>query len=66
MDGQSYARMITLYLSEINELGTSDSLIWNEFVQGSGVVNRSAIPFFILSADEALEHENKRLKIRTN
>ena len=56
--------MITLYLSEMNELETSDPLIWNEFLQGNWVVNRSAIPFSTLGDDEALEHENKRLKMQ--
>lgn len=33
-------------------------------MQGNWVVSRSAIPFSTLGADEALEHENKRLKMQ--
>lgn len=54
--------MITLYLSEINELETSDPLICNEFMQRKGVVDKIAIPFSALDADE--EYENKRMKMQ--
>ena len=33
-------------------------------MQGNWVVNRSGIPFSTLGADEALEHENKRMKMQ--
>ena len=64
LDRQNYVRMITLYLSEMRHLKTSDPDIWQHFKEGQFVVNQSRIPFITLGADKALEHENWRLKVQ--
>lgn len=60
----NYARMITLYLSEMENLESEDPEIWKQFMEGNWVVNRSLVPFCALGADEALEHQNRKLKVR--
>lgn len=64
LDQQNYARMIPLYLSEMQNLHSSDPIIWQHFKEGQFVVNKSMVPFNALGADEALEHENRRLKVQ--
>ena len=64
MDRQNYARMITLYLSEMVNLENSDSAISHQFMHGNWVIKKSRVPFCALGADEALEHGNRRLKVQ--
>ena len=64
MDRRNYARMITSYLSEMDELQETAPLIWNEFTSGDWVVNQSGKPFCALGDAEALEHQNRRLEVQ--
>ena len=64
LNRQHYARMITLYLSDMDTLKSTDPDIWKHFVEGKWVVNRSTLPFCALGADEALEHQNRKLKVQ--
>ena len=64
LDRQSYARMIPLYLSEMQNLQFSDPATWQNFVNGTWVVNKNKLSFSSLGADEALEQENRRLKVQ--
>lgn len=64
MDRHNYALMITLYLSEMDELQETAPFIWNEFMCGNWVVNQSGKPFCALGNDEALEHQNTRFKVQ--
>lgn len=55
--------MIPFYLHEMNALKISDEDLWNELKRGCWVVNRNQIPFCALGADEALEQQNRKLKV---
>ena len=55
--------MIILFLSEMENLESEDPEIWKQFMEGNWVVNRSSVPFCALGADEALEHQNRKLKV---
>ena len=64
-DRQNYARMIPLYLAEMNSLPTTDPDVYAEFLSGNWVVNKnSAVPFCALGADHGLEHVNRSMKVR--
>lgn len=63
-DRLHYARMIPLYLAEMQKLPESDPEIYEEFQKGNWVVNKnSGVPFCALGADHALEHVNRSMKI---
>ena len=51
MDRQNYARMITLYLSEMVTLENSDPAMGHQYMQGSWVIKKSGVPFCALGAD---------------
>ena len=55
--------MIAPYLAEMASLKVSDPDIWRKFEKGNWVVNRSATSFCALGSDEALEHQNRALKV---
>lgn len=64
-DCLNYARMIPLYLAEMNSLETSDPEVYAEFLGGNWIVNKnSSIPFCALGADHALEHVNRSMKVK--
>ena len=53
------ARMILLYLAEIQMLQETDPEKYEEFLEGNWVVNKNLrVPFFALGADHALEEIN--------
>ena len=59
-----YARMIPLYLAEIDKLEVSDPEIYAEFKRGNWVVNKiSCVSFCSIGADHALEHVNRLMKV---
>ena len=64
MDHQNYARMIALYLSEMVNLENFDPAIWHQFMQENWVIKKSRVPFCAFGADEALQHENRRLNVQ--
>lgn len=64
LDRKNYSRMIPLCLSKMNRLGKSEPTIWKEFLEGNWVVNKNKIPFSALGDDEALERENRRLRVQ--
>ena len=55
--------MMAYYLSEMSALKESYPAIWEEFEKGNWVVRKTTTPFCALGADEALEHENRALKV---
>lgn len=63
LDLFNYSSMIAWYLAEMETLKTTDPEIWEEFKKGNWVVNKSQVPFCSLGADEALEHENRAMKV---
>ena len=63
-DHLNYARMIPLYLAEMDSLPTTDPDIYAEFLSGNWVVNKNpSVPFCALGADHGLEHINRSMKI---
>lgn len=63
-DRINYARMIPLYLAEMQALQQSDPEIYREFLEGNWVVNKNPhVPFCALGADHALEHINRSMKV---
>lgn len=60
----NYARMISLYLAAMDVLQLTDPDIWKPFTEGKWVVNCNVVPFCALGADEALEHQNRKLKVQ--
>ena len=60
----NYARMIPVYLAEMEELSKSDPDILKEFENGNWVVNKnSESSFCALGADHAHEHVNRSMKV---
>ena len=60
----NYARMIPIYLAEMESLNESDPGIVEEFQQGNWVVNKNSdTSFCALGADHALEHINRSMKV---
>ena len=62
-DRLNYARMIPLYLSELLSLQKINPTLWEEFVSGNWVVNKSKIAVCALGADDALEQVNRWMKV---
>ncbi|XP_028412052.1 uncharacterized protein LOC114534781 [Dendronephthya gigantea] len=63
-DKLNYARMIPIYLAEMENLPESAPEIYKEFAEGNWVVNKNRhIPFCGLGADHALEHINRSMKV---
>lgn len=64
-DRLNYARMVPLYLAEMDSLPETDPDVYAEFLSGNWVVNKNTnIPFCALGADHALEHVNRSMKVR--
>ena len=63
-DKLNYARMMPLYLAEMDSLKTTDPDILQEFLQGNWVVNKNEeVPFCAIGADHSLEHINRAMKV---
>ena len=62
-DRLNYVRMIPLYLSEMLSLQKINPTLWEEFVSGNWVVNKSKIAVCALGADHALEQVNRWMKV---
>ena len=59
-----YARMMPLYLADMQALKMSDTEVYEEFQRGNWVVNKNPnIPFCAIGADHALEQVNRSLKV---
>ena len=59
----NYAKLMSLYLADMDTLCRSDPAIWKEFMDGNWVVNKSKLPFCALGADHALEQVNRSMKV---
>lgn len=62
-DMLNYARMIPVYLAEMQVLPDSDPEIYHEFQQGNWVVNKNDVSFCGIGGDNALEHLNRSMKV---
>ena len=62
-DKRNYARLIPLYLSEMQMLKETSSDIQNEFDEGISDVNKNEASFCGIGADHALEHINRSMKV---
>ena len=64
LDKQNYARLMPLYLADIELLRQSDPDIYQEFMKGNWVVNKNrCVAFCSVGADHALEHINRSMKV---
>ena len=60
----NYARMIPVYLADMEALKQSDAEIYGEFLSGNWVVNKNQhVPFFAVGADHALEQINRSMEV---
>ena len=60
----NYARMIPVYLADMQMLPDTDPEIHEEFQQGNWIVSKNAnTAFCALGADNALEHINRSMKV---
>jgi len=63
-DMLNYARMIPVYLAEMQVLPDSDPEIYHEFQQGNWVVNKNDdVSFCGIGGDNTLEHLNRSMKV---
>ena len=59
-----YSRMIPLYLGDMKSLAKSDPHIYDEFQDGSWMVNTNAnVPFCALGADHVLEQVSRSMTV---
>ena len=63
-DRLNYARMIPLYLAEMEVMPKSDPEVYEEFLSGNWVVNKNQdTTFCAVGPDNALEHLNWKMKV---
>ena len=61
---QNYARMIPLYLAEMEVLPKSDPEVYEQFLSGNWLKNKNQdTAFCAVGADNALEHLNRKMKV---
>ena len=63
-DRLNYARLVPLYLAQMQKIEVDDPDIYEEFMQGNFCVNKSEIPFCAIGPDHAIEHVNKMMMIQ--
>ena len=63
MDRTKYARLIPVYLAEMQDLQRTDPVIWEAFSRGEFSVQKTPIPYTALGMDHAGEQVNKTIKI---
>ena len=63
-DKENYARLMLLYISDMEKLKVQDNDIYEEFIEGDWVVNKNEDAAFCdLGADHALEQINRQMKV---
>ena len=62
-DRLNYARMVPLYLAQMDKLKTSDPDIHQEFLEGNFCVQKSEVPFTAIGPDHGIEHVNRETKV---
>ena len=63
MDRTKYARLLPVYLAEMQDLKRTDKVIWEAFSKGEFSVQKTPIPYTALGMDHAGEQVNKIIKI---
>ena len=59
-----YARLVLVYLADMDKLRERDNDIHTEFLSSNWVVNKNpSVSFCAIGADHALEHINSSMKI---
>jgi hypothetical protein len=58
-----YMQHVPEYIAKMYELQHSDPDVWDELVNGNFCVKKSLIPFTSLGVDQALEQENRTMKV---
>ena len=64
MDLRNYSAFCAWHVAEMKVLRENDHDTWLELGKGKWAPNKSDIPFCSLGADEALEQENRRMKVQ--
>ena len=59
----NYARMTSVYLSQMTHLKENDEQTWNFLKEGGFCVGKSKVPFTSTGADHGIEQENRSLKV---
>ena len=60
----NYARIMPLYLAEMDSLPKTDPDLYAEFLSGNWVVDKnSSVPLCALGADHGLEHVHRSMKV---
>ena len=62
-DHLNYARLLPVYLSCMQNTEKNHPDIWAEFLKGNFCVIKNEVPFTSIAPDDALEQENRRLKV---
>ena len=62
-DLYKYARLIPVYLAQMQSLKTSDPMTWDALKAGNFMVTKSGIPFTNLFVDQTLEQLIRELKV---
>ena len=63
LDMHNYSGMMAYYLADMKNSKTFYPSIWKEFEEGNWVVKKSITPFCAVGADEALEHQNRAMRV---
>ena len=63
MDLRNYSAMSTLHLADMEALSVEDPETWSCLQSGHWAPNKKGLNFCCLGADEALEQENRKLKV---
>ena len=63
MDLRNYSAMSTLHLEDMEALSVEDPETWSSLQCGHWAPNKKGLNFCCLGADEALEQENRKLKV---
>ena len=64
LDKYVYARLIPLYVADMQQVKTTDPDIYEEFLHENWIVNKNPdVPFCCLGADHGLEQVNRMMKV---
>ena len=64
LDKYVYARLVPIYIADMQQLQISDPDIYSQFMSGNWVVNKNPdVPFCCIGADHGLEHVNRMMKV---
>ena len=62
MDHVHYSRWLSVFLHDLERLDDTNENIFQNFMEGRFVVNKTGKPFSCIAEDQAHEQNNKRIK----